>query len=284
MPEQPFDRDAWLARIAYDGPLTPDLSTLRAVIAAHSRSVPFENIDVLLGRTPNLAVDRLRSKVVASGRGGYCFELNTLLRAGLTALGFRVTALMARVIRGMEVDAPRPETHMALKVDLAEGPHLADVGFGNLTPTAPLALLPMVEQQTPHELVRLVPVDGDLVLQAKIGDAWQNIYRLSDRPHLAADYEVANWFTATHPASPFVDNLIVARPGADGARNTFFNGHLTIRRPGSQAERRTLEDIAEIRDALAEVFGLNLPESDLAEAIAALDRKRRRGTTHPFFT
>jgi N-hydroxyarylamine O-acetyltransferase len=282
MQEDAFDVDAWLRRIGYDGPRDPVLGTLRAVIGAHTATIPFENIDVLLGRLPRLDLDSLQQKMIAGGRGGYCFEQNALLFGGLTALGFRVTGLIARVIRGMDAAASGPAIHMLLRVDLSEGPFLADVGFGNQTPTAPLALRPGAEQGTPHEVMRLWPVGEELTLQAKSGDDWQSIYRLSPHPRLAVDYEVANWFTATHPASPFVSNMIVARPGPGGTRNTLFNGRVTIRRPGEPAERYILDD-RDFAVALEKSFGLVLADVDLTAALDVLDRKGTRGAGHPFF-
>jgi N-hydroxyarylamine O-acetyltransferase len=277
-----FDLDAWLRRIGYDGPRDPVLGTLRAVITAHTATIPFENIDVLLGRPPKLDLVSLQRKMISGGRGGYCFEQNALLLGGLSSLGFRATGLIARVIRGMEATASGPATHMLLRVDLPEGSFLADVGFGNQTPTAPLALRSGVEQETPHEVMRLWPVGDEFTLQAKSGDDWQSIYRLSPHPRLAVDYEVANWFTATHPASPFVSNLIVARPGPEGTRNTLFNGRVTVRRPGDPAERFMLDD-RDFAAALESKFGLILADIELTAALEALDRKGTRGVGHPFF-
>ena len=93
MVDNAFDTDAWLRRIGLERPLLPTLGTLRAVVEAHATTVPFENIDVLLGRVPLLDLASLQRKMVTGGRGGYCFELNTLLCAGLTGLGFQVTGL-----------------------------------------------------------------------------------------------------------------------------------------------------------------------------------------------
>jgi N-hydroxyarylamine O-acetyltransferase len=283
MPDDTFDVDAWLRRIGHNGSREPTLQTLRAVIAAHTATIPFENIDVLLGRPPRLDLGSLQQKMIGGRRGGYCFEQNTLLHAGLLALGFRATGLIARVIRGMEPDAPGSATHMMLRVDLQEGPFLADVGFGNQTPTAPLALRPGVEQETPHERMRLWPVGEELTLQAKLGDEWQSIYRLSPHPRLSIDYEVANWFTATHPASPFVSNLIVARPGPGGIRQTLFNGRVSVRGPGNTVDRSKLENESAFQATLDSMFGLTLSGPDLAAALDALDRKGTRGVTHPFF-
>ncbi|MBV8616643.1 MAG: arylamine N-acetyltransferase, partial [Acetobacteraceae bacterium] len=143
-----FDKDAWLRRIGYHGPRAPTLATLRGVLAAHATAIPYETIDPLLGHPPGLDIATLQQKMIAGGRGGYCFEQNTLFRAGLRTLGFAVTSLQARVVRNLAIDAERPALHMVLRVDLPEGAFLADVGFGNLAPTAPLALRSLVEQAT----------------------------------------------------------------------------------------------------------------------------------------
>src|SRR5260370_29963050 len=132
MHEEAFDLDAWLRRIGRGGSRAPTLATLRAVVAAHAAAISYESIDVLLERTPRLDLASLQQKMVAGGRGGYCFEQNMLFRGALRALGYTVTSLQARVVRGLAVDAPRPMLHMVLRVDLPEGAFLADVGFGNL--------------------------------------------------------------------------------------------------------------------------------------------------------
>ncbi len=282
-PDAGFDLTAWLRRIGYDGPCDPGLGTLRAIVAAHAAAIPFENIDPLLGRVPKLDVASLQRKIVEGGRGGYCCELNSLLRAGLEALGFRVTGLLARVVRGAAADAERQATHMMLRVDLPEGAYLADVGFGNQTPTAPLLLQPDREQATPHEPMRLIAVGDELTLQARLGGEWQNIYRLSLQPRLAVDFDVANWYTATHPDSPFVNNLIIAQPGPGGMRRTLFNSRLTERGADGAPERRLLAEAAEFGAALREAFGLAVTEAELHAALAALDHKGTRTAGHPFF-
>ena len=151
MSEDHFNQDAWLERIGYRGARAPVLETLRGVIAAHSAAISYESIDVLLDRPPKLDLASLQRKMIAHERGGYCFEQNMLFRGGLRSLGFDVTSLQARVVRGLAIDAPRPMLHMVLQVNLPEGPFLADVGFGNLAPTAPLALSPDLEQDRPPE-------------------------------------------------------------------------------------------------------------------------------------
>src|SRR3954462_4587935 len=99
----------------------------------------------MLGRTPRLDLGSLQRKMISGGRGGYCLEQNMLFREGLRSLGYHVTSLQGRVVRGLVIDAPRPAIHMLLQVNLPDGPYLADVGFGNLAPTCALQLQPCTE-------------------------------------------------------------------------------------------------------------------------------------------
>src|SRR5215475_4033397 len=114
-----FDQQAWFDRIGYSGPRTPTLGTLNKLIVAHAHAISYETLDIMLGRPPKLDVATLQSKMIAGRRGGYCFEQNMLFRAGLRSLGYRITSLQGRVIRGMAIDAPRPAIHMLLKVELS---------------------------------------------------------------------------------------------------------------------------------------------------------------------
>jgi N-hydroxyarylamine O-acetyltransferase len=143
---------------------------------------------------------------------------------------------------------------------------------------------PTIEQETPHELMRLFPIGSELVLQAKLGDTWENQWRLCAHSPVDADYEVANWFTATHPASLFVNNMIVARPGPRGVRHTFLNGRVNTRLPDGTVDRRELADDASIADALLTTFGLALRAEDIRSALDVLARTGRRGAVPQSFT
>jgi N-hydroxyarylamine O-acetyltransferase len=278
-----FDQNAWLERIGYNGSREPTLPTLQAVVQHHASTIAYESIDVLLGRPPNLDLVSLQQKMVQGRRGGYCFEQNMLFRAGLQSLGFVVTSLQARVVRGLAVDAPRPALHMVLRVDVTEGQFLADVGFGNLAPTTALTLRTLIEQQTPHETMRFVSMGEELLLQAKLRDDWHHIYRVVPHPRFDADYDIANWYTATHPQSPYVSNLIAAAPGPEGTRLTLFNDRLTIRDARGHAARQILESDADFMRVLTDRFGIYLSEADLRKALAAVSERGWRDGPHPFF-
>jgi N-hydroxyarylamine O-acetyltransferase len=264
-----FDLDGYLRRISYEGPREPSLPVLRAIVAAHSAAIPFENIDVLLKRGVRLDIAALQSKLVQRRRGGYCFEQNTLLEAALRALGFSLVTLVARVVRGLPESAATARAHQLLQVDLPEGSYIADVGYGNLTPTAPLALRPGEEQPTPNECFRLIPRGNELLLQARLGDTWDSLHRFGLEPALAVDYEMANWYASTFPGSPFYANLLVARPSA-GRRTTLFNRRLTIRERDGSVARRVLAGVANYREVLGQHFGLSLDDDELAHVAAAM--------------
>src|ERR1700754_3662073 len=91
-----LDLDAYLGRIGYGGPRTPTVETLRAVHRAHAYSIPFGNLDVVLGWGVLIDLESLQDKLVTGGRGGYCHEHNLLSAAALERLGFSVTRRLAR--------------------------------------------------------------------------------------------------------------------------------------------------------------------------------------------
>jgi N-hydroxyarylamine O-acetyltransferase len=283
MSDAPFDQKAWFERIGYSGPAAPTLETLNRLILTHSHAISYETLDIMLGRTPKLDVASLQSKMIGSKRGGYCFEQNMLFRAGLRSLGYRITSLQGRLVRGLAIDAPRPAIHMLLKIELPEGAYLADVGFGNLAPTCALLLAPHVEQQTPHEVMRFIDVGGELTLQARLKDDWHHIYRVIPYPRHDAEYDITNWYTATHPETPYPGNFIAARPGPNRTRITMYNARVTVRGADGHAEKRWLASEREFKDTLRGEFGLNMSDEDIARCIAVMKAKGTGDAPHPFF-
>jgi N-hydroxyarylamine O-acetyltransferase len=262
-----IDLDAYLARIGYDGPRTPTLETLTALHALHPSAIAFENLDVLLGRQIRLDLPALEAKLVHGGRGGYCFEHNSLMAAALRALGFKVTGLAARVQWGRSLDDPRlPRTHMALRVDLPRGPYLVDVGFGGLTKTAPLAMRADVEQDTGTGVFRLVSADAGFRLEAKLPAGWSPMFEFDLTPAEPADYVMANWFTSTHPTSRHINSLIAARV-VDGRRWALLNDTVSVYSPEAPPERRRVT-AAELPDLLSGPFAIRLPDD--APALAGV--------------
>jgi N-hydroxyarylamine O-acetyltransferase len=265
-----YQLDAYLARIGKPEAGAADLATLRAVVAGHAQAIAFENLDAFTGRTPLLHLDDLAAKLVTGGRGGWCFEQNLLLRRALDDLGFRTTGLAGRVVWGRPAGAPPPPRgHMLLLVELDEGPHVVDVGFGGLTLTGVLALEPERAQTTPHEPFRLWPDGTGFLMQAQVGSDWTSLYRFDLGEQYLADYQLTNWYLAHHPDSHFVHTLMAARP--DGGRRYALNGRtLSVYHVDGPTERRELSSVAEIRAALQDQFELDL--SGLPDLDRALGR------------
>jgi N-hydroxyarylamine O-acetyltransferase len=258
MSQSGFDLDKYLERIGYAGARVASLPVLCALQAAHVAAVPFENLDPLLGRPVNLDPDSLAGKLVALRRGGYCFEVNGLFAEALEALGFNVRRLSARVRWGAPADAPEgPRTHMTLLVDIDGVAYVADVGFGGYILSAPLKLEADLEQRDASNALRFVLSDGRYTLQLLRPAGWADLYRFSLDPQFASDYAVANWWTATHPSSLFVDNLLVEHLTPE-RRLTLFNRKLTTRHADGRTEERTLTSASDLAAALA-ASGIALP-------------------------
>jgi N-hydroxyarylamine O-acetyltransferase len=249
-----FDSKAYLARIGYAGPTDPTTETLSALHLAHLYTVPFENLDISLGRNITCDLERFFHKIVDLRRGGFCYELNGAFAGLLRELGFRVTLLSARVAR--EDGSASPEfDHMALRVDLDE-PWLADVGFGDSF-LEPLRLIPEIEQEQYGQRFRIAAVRGVMIVQRQVGDnPWKSQFRFTQTARQLCDFEARCQFQQTSPDSHFTRQRICTLPTREG-RITLADLKL-IRTTQDGREERMLQDEDEWRAALAEHFGVRL--------------------------
>jgi N-hydroxyarylamine O-acetyltransferase len=259
MSESP-DLDAYFRRIAYRGAATPTLETLEDLHALHAAAIPFENLSPFLGEPVKLDLASLEAKLVRGGRGGWCFEQNLLFSYVLIALGFEVTRFAARVRWNVPAGVVTSRSHMLMRVRLDEGDYIADVGFGGVTLTAPLAMRVGVEQSTPHEPHRLVAEGSGYVLEAKIGGEWHALYAYETHEQQLADYEVSNWYLSTHPDSIFLSGIMAAR-AAPEARYALRNTRYAIHHSDGSTERRNIGSVDEFLETLAGPLRIRVPES-----------------------
>lgn len=267
-----LDLDAYLARIGMGradgtphGELRPDLETLYAVHRAHTAAIPFESLDVLLGRPVALEVKAVEDKLVHARRGGYCYEQNSLLAAALERIGFEVSGRGARNrTRG---DSLLPVTHAVLVVTVEGQPWLCDAGFGYLGPREPLPLArPGVEvRQGEWTYAIHEEEDGILALRTLYGDAWRDLYAFSPQRYYPVDYVLLNHYSSSHPHSSFVGQTIVQHPG-EAARVRLVGRELTRLYPDGRAETRSVPADG-LLALLDREFGIRLSERDGAELV-----------------
>lgn len=259
-----LDFDAYAERIGYRGNRTATAESLEGIVLAHALRIPFENLDIHLGNPIDLEPARVFDKLVARRRGGYCFEQNGLLLEMLRAIGFTVRPLAARAFSAATLEKPR--AHMLLLVDVGARTFLADVGFANANPLAPLPFEPGLERTVHGETYRIGEIawDGkalgappafDLEVKTATGE-WKSLYRLSLEEQRHVDFVMASWFCATHPDSPFVRRKVVALPEV-GTRRCLVDRELEVRR-GGQSEKRTIDGEDAYRAALREIFTIDL--------------------------
>jgi N-hydroxyarylamine O-acetyltransferase len=206
----------------------------------------------------SLQLPDLEDKLVRRRRGGYCFEQNLLLKAALEALGAEVEMLLARVRVGRPAGSPGPRTHLVLRVRAAGRDWHADVGFGRGTLLEPIPFGPGGPYEQAGWRFRVVPDGCELVLQTARATDWVDLYGFVPRPVPFIDVETSNWFTCTHPRSPFVTGLIVSTQRSDGLRLTLSDWEelsLTEETP-ARVDVRPVER-GEVDGLIAARFGLD---------------------------
>jgi len=245
---------AYLRRINYGGPLAPSRQTLHGLHRAHLLAIPFENVDIQLRVRPTLDTDAIYEKIVAQGRGGWCYEMNALFGWALRELGFRADYVAGAVNRQRSGEKALMN-HLALVVHVGSD-YLADVGFGNGT----LAPLPLREGTFN---------DGRFDFRlSKHGDWWRfhnhrhngATYDFTERAYELADFEAKMRMLATTSESPFVQHLVLGQLTEDGMI-TLTNAALQIHRAKEIVEE-TAPNARELDRILREHFRLEVGEID----------------------
>lgn len=253
-----MDVTAYLKRINYTGSIEANRQTLEALQMAHLLAVPFENLDIHLGRLIVLDSDRLYKKVVEDRRGGFCYELNGTFAELLRALGFRVTMIAAGVMSEEGTFGPDFD-HLTLMVEMKER-WLVDVGFGDSF-RKPLLLDERGEQKQGNDAYRIDSLGETLTLIRLHGNNWMPQHRFTLRPRQLGDYAEMCHYHQTSPNSPFTQKRVCTIATPEG-RITLSDRRL-ITTVGRERQERELATDEEYLDALREYFGVNItqPES-----------------------
>src|SRR6185437_6863610 len=210
-------------------------------------------------RSASLEQADLERKLVASRRGGYCFEHNLLLASALEHMGLGVEPMLARVRADGASRQTRPASHLVLRVTDRDGRQWhADVGFGLGTLLDPVPFGPAGVHEQSGWSFEVVEDGDELVLRTLGPDGWADVYSFPPHPAFRIDIEVSNWWVCTHPASPFVSRLIVAVSHDDGRREALhdFSGSLLALASSPDGTEMTEVEREAIPSLLARRFGL----------------------------
>jgi N-hydroxyarylamine O-acetyltransferase len=242
----------YLDRIGARRPAEPTAAALRDLHRRHLETVPFENLSIHLGEPIALTEDALVDKIVLRGRGGFCYELNGLFAALLTALGFDVTLLAASVFGDDGTLTPIFD-HLALLVELDER-YLVDVGFG-VHSVYPLRMDWPEAQEDPAGSFLVVDAPGGDVEVRRDGVPQ---YRAECRPRRLADFARPCWWHANSPESHFHGVARCSRRTAHG--RVSIVGDRLLETEGDERTETTLTTDAELLAAYEKHFGFR-PES-----------------------
>lgn len=250
---------AYLDRIGYDGPLDRSLESLCALQRRHLISVPFENLDIHLGRHIPVDVAHAYDKVVGNHRGGYCYELNPLFHALLTCLGYNTKLIAARILLH---DDGHPFDHPTMIVHL-DGDWLVEVGFGRQPP--PMPVDPDNENEASNEngTFRIRFRDGEFVVMGSTDDgSYVDLFGFGLTSRTLPEFEERSEWIQTSPDSIFTKAPVCSLPIENGRAT--ISGSNFIKSEGGKAE--VSEVTSEERyELLRSVFGIDLGDAKLSD-------------------
>ena len=247
----------YLERVSYDANVRPDMDTLHGLQHAHVCSVPFENLDVQLGRPLTTSVQEAFDKIVCRKRGGWCYEQNGLFGWVLSEIGFDVTRAAAAVMRAERGDVSEAN-HLTLLVRLpgTEETWLADVGFGGSL-LRPIRLEACEHLHVPYRLGLRRLDDGHWQFWEDPGNGE---FSYDFRAETASEDALSRQceLLQTDPDSVFVLNLVaqIRSPG----RHAALRGRILTRRDSTGEHVTTLGSADQLLQVLADEFGLDVPE------------------------
>ncbi|MEP4051206.1 MAG: arylamine N-acetyltransferase [Litorimonas sp.] len=257
----------YLSRIGLDQAPRASLDALHLLQDAHMRHVPFENLDVLIGRPLDLSPEALFEKIVSRSRGGYCFELNTLYGALLSEVGFDPVPMLARVWLRDPVETP-PRTHLVNRVSIDGQDWISDVGFGGRAARYPLKIEDGYEVDDGDGRIRIIK-DAEFGYRiSRFQDGvWSDQYTVETEAAHMADILSGNHWTEYHPESHFRHGIGVGLFTVEG-RTSFYGGVLTHR--GEETVSSPVSGLEDALEILKAKFGIAINTSQ--EERARLER------------
>ena len=231
---------------------------LNALVKAHTYAIPFENLDTLAGERVRLDVGSILEKLLKQNRGGYCFELNGLMKMALNYAGFEVHSFLSRVT--YRRNNPGPLSHEVLIVKCNGKDWLVDTGFGGPGLTVPMKLVAdkIYEQAGARFLLSLQP-DDTLLLQREIDGVWVGLYLISKELATPLDIEMSNYFVSTYPNSPFRNRFMCVKTDENGMWKIENFDLIRLNSRHEIVQSSSLNNHQDFEEAINSVFGLTVP-------------------------
>lgn len=264
----------YLNKIGFNGTPSPNLNTLKQLLALHLATFPFGNLSSYAGQAVSPHIEDIADKLLDQQREGYCIEHSSLTCTVLNELGYQARNLLGRVYyQKVHVVTP-PLSHLVTVVTLDGQDYLFDPGFGGMTPAGVIALsVAHAAQQTPLEPCRFIQVEDSgldintltsmqVMLQAFVRGEWIHLYALN--PHIAvaaADAASSNWYTSTSPHSLFTQQLMLARI-KNQQRITLLGTTLRIHGKDSSSIQQ-LQSFTEFKHTIEQLLAINIHAVDL---------------------
>lgn len=203
--------------------ISVDFESLKRIHRAQHLIIPFENLDIWIGRKINIDSTSIFKKLVQKKRGGYCFESNGLLLLALKSFGFEARPILGRVhVSGQ----PSGRSHQSTLVNFGDDIWLVDAGFGAESPRTPIPLIPNKVVSFEGISYRIIKSEMfGYMLQNKTKNDWKNLYSFDLSPVLDIDLNLGNHITSTSPDSLFMTARIAAIPVENGVK-TLYNDRL----------------------------------------------------------
>ncbi len=239
--------DTLLSRIGLPSMPAADIDGLFTLHRAYLETVPYEDLAVQLGETGPLDFPLLASRV-SSGRGGYCFELNTVLAGLLRACGFEVTHHQA------VVGGEGPTNHMVLLVPIDGETWIADAGLGEGF-LDPLPLREGVHEIGPFSYGLTQEAGGTWWMTQHEWSSFSG-FRMQPESSVVADFEEHHRRLATSPDSSFVKTFVVQKPQSD--RITTLRSRTLSAIGPSVDTKHVVADRDEFASTLASEFGIDV--------------------------
>lgn len=256
---------AYLAKIGIEGEVSLDLHGLARLHRAHLLGITWEAIDAFMDWPSSVAPSAAFAKIIEQGRGGWCYEMNGLFGAALSALGFRVTRLCGCVDRPVLGDAAIGN-HLTLRVDL-DRPYLAEVGVADaLFEPVPIGVGPI--RQRGFDFSIKAADDGWLRLHNHAHGTARTVDFKPDHSDEAALSAMQAWLMR-EPASPFTNALAVCRHTVDGYVALQNDRLRRVTALGVQQEN--IDGADHLAQVLEDVFSLSVPHPErIWEKVAAI--------------